>query len=272
MYYIISYGITAAICLGVMSGLLSSYLVNKKMSLLGDIMSHASFPGIVFMFFFTHSANTLLLIFGGAIAALLSSLSVFYIQKYASIPKDTALALILCFFFSLGLLGLGMVQKKGILGQSILNNFIFGNFVSITKTDIIILIIITSIIFLFFILTKSIQGHSCFDPLYVKLNVPSIKSIDLILLITTVLGIVCSLKIVGILLTSALLITPGTIGRLWGKSYSQIQLISLFSSIFSSLAGILFSIKYTFLPAGPLIILILTITCISSVLYKMVFL
>jgi manganese/zinc/iron transport system permease protein len=268
MYYLLSYGILAGISLAIISGSLSSYLVSKRLSLLGDIMSHASFPGIVLMFLFTSSIHTMILLLGGFISALLSCFLVFFIQKKSLIPKDTAMALVLSFFFSIGLLSLGIVQKKNLLGQSILNNFIFGNFLSIVENDVHIFLIFATIILFIFFITRRFQEYNCFDTLYMKLYCKNHLILEYMFLSLIIMGIVYSLKIVGILLTSALMITPGTWGRFWGKSYLQILLISIVLSIACILSSILIVSHIKILPVGPLIILLLTLSFIISVYIK----
>ena len=134
---VFSYFIIFGISQGISLGLVSSYMVVKRWSMLGDIMSHAALPGIVFAFFLTHSISLKVLIIGGLISSLFSALVSFLLQKKGSFPKESNFALILSWFFSFGIIMMNIIQQRSMPGQSILNSFIFGNLLMINHNNVI---------------------------------------------------------------------------------------------------------------------------------------
>lgn len=90
--------------LGIISGVLGSFAVIRKQSLLGDAVSHSALPGIAIAFLFTFTKRTEVLLLGALISGLTSTFLILNITKYSRIKFDSALALILSVFFGLGLM------------------------------------------------------------------------------------------------------------------------------------------------------------------------
>ena len=97
--------------LGIISGVLGSFAVIRKESLLGDAVSHAALPGIALAFLLTGTKNTEILLLGALISGLLSTFLINGISKYSRIKFDSALALVLSVFFGGGLVLLTYIQK-----------------------------------------------------------------------------------------------------------------------------------------------------------------
>jgi len=89
--------------LGIVSGVIGSFAVLRKESLLGDVVSHAALPGIALAFLLVQVKNTNILLVGALIAGLLATSVVTVIDKYSRIKFDSALALVLSVFFGVGL-------------------------------------------------------------------------------------------------------------------------------------------------------------------------
>ena len=96
--------------LGLISGVMGSFAVLRKQSLLGDGVSHAALPGVVMAFILLGSKNTEVLLLGALISGLMATLLIVGIVDLTRIKFDSALALIMSVFFGLGLLLLTYVQ------------------------------------------------------------------------------------------------------------------------------------------------------------------
>lgn len=263
------YFLVISLFLGASLGCVSAYNVVRKQSLLGDIMSHASLPGIVYMFLLFHTKNISILLCGGVLSAIISSLMSFYLQKNNLFAKDTPFAIILSWFFSAGIIGMAIIQKKSIEGQSLINNFIFGNILTCANKDFLFYIPLLCIIFFLFVFTYRIQEVLGFDHEYALLRYSWIKYCDALLLFFSIVVIVIGLQAVGVLLMGSLIIAPGTIARLLTKSYGNMLLCSIIMTIVAFLSGIGMSLYYSSLPTGPLISLFLVVLCvIIAALYK----
>ena len=87
--------------LGTLSGVLGSFAVLKKQSLLGDAISHAALPGIVLAFLLTGQKSPLILMSGAIVFGILGSFMVNNIVKNSKLKTDTALGILLSVFLGL---------------------------------------------------------------------------------------------------------------------------------------------------------------------------
>lgn len=266
-YYFIIFGIS----IGIMLGIISAYMITKRWSMLGDIISHAALPGIVIMFYFTHITFLPLLLLGGNISALISILFSFYLQKYGKFPKDSSFALLLSWFFSLGIMILNIVQRKNIVGQSILNNFIFGNILMINYNFIHYYALYTVVLLILGILTLKRQEFFSFDRSFSILKFKYVELWETLFLLISVLTIIIGLQAIGILLIGGLIILPGSIARLFAKSYKQLFFLSILFSIISFCVGIHITFCFRYLPTGPLCLLVSSFLFFSLFAIKQIY-
>ena len=98
--------------LGAICGMLGSFAVLRKQSLLGDAISHAALPGIAIAFLITGTKETNVLLVGALISGLLGAFWIRGITKNTHLKSDTALGLILSIFFGFGMLLLTYIQKQ----------------------------------------------------------------------------------------------------------------------------------------------------------------
>ena len=132
--------------LGIVSGVIGSFAVLRKQSLLGDVVSHAALPGIALAFIFVQVKDTNVLLIGALIAGLLATGAVRVIDKYSRIKFDSALALVLSVFFGAGLVLLTYIQKIPNANQAGLDKFIFGQASTLLKKDVYTVLIVGAII------------------------------------------------------------------------------------------------------------------------------
>jgi manganese/zinc/iron transport system permease protein len=132
--------------IGIVSGMLGSFAVLRKQSLLGDAISHAALPGIVLAFLLTRSRETEVLIFGALIAGWLATLSMLAIIRTTRIKSDTSLGLVLSVFFGFGLMLLTFTQRLPDATQAGLDKFLFGQAATLLQSDVITMSIVGMII------------------------------------------------------------------------------------------------------------------------------
>lgn len=250
--------------LGLTSGVLGSFAVLRKQSLLGDAISHAALPGIVLAFLITQTKNTEILLLGALITGLLATGLIMLITKYSIIKFDSALGLVLSVFFGGGLVLLSYVQKIPNANQAGLDKFIFGQASTILLRDVkgmfILGIILISIVI---ILWKEIKIVS-FDPDFAQSLGFSVRKITMLLSSMIVIAIIMGLQMVGVILMSAMLIAPAVAARQWtNKLYVMVILAALIGAT-SGVIGTIISSSITKMPTGPTIIIIVSAIVIIS--------
>ena len=252
--------------LGFVSGVLGSFAVLRKQSLLGDAMAHASLPGIAIFYLLSGQTNTPFLLLGAMIAGWIGTGLVMIIIGETKLKEDAALGIILSVFFGFGLVLLTIIQRKPGASQIGVDQYLFGNAATLLLEDIIVMggfgIISLVIISIFW---KEFKVLS-FDPDYLKsLGYPT-KKIELLLTSTIVVAIVIGLQTVGVVLMSAMVISPAAAARQWtDKLVVMVILAGTFGTV-SGVSGALLSSYITNLPTGPTIVCIMSVIVLISLL------
>lgn len=254
--------------LGMVSGILGCFAVLRKQSLLGDAVSHASLPGVCLAFLFTNVKNTEVLLLGALITGIVCIGLIQLIQNYTKIKFDSALALILSVFFGLGLVLLSYLNKLPGANKSGLNKFIFGQASTFIKRDVNI-ILITGIVLLIIIILfwKEFKIVSFDSDFAETLGFPS-KKIEILISILIVTTVIIGIQAAGVILISAMLISPAVAARQWTDKLSIMVILAAFFGGISGLLGTLISISESNLPTGPVIVIIISIIVVISILFS----
>src|SRR5687767_754886 len=112
--------------LGLSSGILGSFALLRRRSLMGDALAHAALPGVCVAFMLTGQRSLAVLLLGAAIAGLIGAWCIQAITRHSRIKEDAALGLVLSVFFGLGVVLLTLIQHSERGSQAGLDKFIFG--------------------------------------------------------------------------------------------------------------------------------------------------
>jgi manganese/zinc/iron transport system permease protein len=258
----------STLLLGIASGVLGSFALLRKQSLIGDAVAHAALPGICFAFMFIGEKNFFVLLIGAAATGLLAAYTIQLITNTTRIKEDTAICLVLSVFFGLGIVLLTKVAQMPTGNQSGLDDFIFGQAASLVGRDVQLmgltaaaLIVITTLLFKEF-------KVSTFDPQFARgIGLP-VGLLNFFFVSLLVITVVIGIQAVGVILMAALLITPAVSARYWTDSLRTMVLISGIVGGLSGAAGTLISTLGKGLSTGPFIVLSATVIFIVSLLFS----
>lgn len=243
-----------AALLGMASGMIGSFAVLRRQSLLGDVVSHAALPGIAAVFLMTGTKDTVWLLVGALCSGLTATGFIIGVVRYSRVKFDTALALGMSVFFGLGLVLLTYVQKIPNSNQAGLQRFIFGQAAVLLKSDILVIAVTGAVLLALTLLFWKEFKLLSFDPEFARsLGLPT-RSLNVLLSAMTVAAIIAGLQTVGVILMSAMLVAPAVAARQWTNRLGvMVGLAALFGAI-SGVAGTLASSALPKLPAGPAIV------------------
>lgn len=243
-----------AALLGMASGMIGSFAVLRRQSLLGDVVSHAALPGIAAVFLMTGTKDTVWLLIGALCSGLTATGFIIGVVRYSRVKFDTALALGMSVFFGLGLVLLTYVQKIPNSNQAGLQRFIFGQAAVLLKSDILVIAVTGAVLLALTLLFWKEFKLLSFDPEFARsLGLPT-RSLNVLLSAMTVAAIIAGLQTVGVILMSAMLVAPAVAARQWTNRLGvMVGLAALFGAV-SGVAGTLVSSAMPKLPAGPAIV------------------
>lgn len=237
-----------AVVVAVPMALLSSFLVLKGWSLMGDAISHAVFPGVVLAYI-----AGLPLAIGAFCAGMLCALGIGFLKENSRIKEDTVMGIV----FS-GMFGLGIVLYTKIETDVHLDHILFGDMLGVTWGDIgqsaIIAAITVGAIGIF---RRDLLLHA-FDPQHARAIGLPVRLLHYGLLGILSLTIVGALKAVGIIIAIAMLIAPGAIAFLLTDRFDRMLMISVAVAVAASVLGVYLSFFLDSAPA-PTIVLLMSI-------------
>ena len=233
--------------------LLSCYLVLKGWSLMGDAVSHAVLPGIVIAYIIG-----IPLAIGAFIAGLTCALATGYIKENSRIKEDTVLGIV----FS-GMFGLGLVMFVKVESDVHLDHILFGDMLGIVTSDLIEtgLIALAATAFLL-ILRKDLLAHA-FDSQHARAIGLPVRLLHYGLLAVLSLTVVGALKAVGIILSVAMLVAPGSIAFLITRSFQAMLVAAVGVAVTATIGGIYISFLIDSAPA-PTIVMLMTAMFIAA--------
>ena len=257
-----------AASLGVVSGVVGSYAVLRKQSLVGDVMSHAALPGIVLAFIVMGVKEQLPILIGAALSAVLAVFLINLVTHNSRIKTDSAMGMALSVFFGLGLVLLTYAQKMPDANQAGLDKFLFGQAEALVEKDVLVIgltgVFALLVVGLFWKEFKLL----CFDPDFGGTMGFSMKSLDLLVTAVIVSAIVIGLQTVGVVLMSSMLIAPAVAARQWTAGMGSMVILAASVAAVSGVTGVALSAGLENVPTGPAVIVCVSVIAFFSVLFS----
>lgn len=253
--------------LGIASGVLGSFAFLRRRGLMGDVLAHAALPGICVAFMVTGSKNPITFMIGAIVTGMLATLIIHWITHYSRLKDDTALGLVLSVFFGIGIVLLTNIQHSQNGNQSGLDKFLFGQSAALVESDILVMGGCAAIVILICLLLFKELKLLCFDaPFGAAIGLP-IRLLDFILMFLLVITVVNGLQAAGIVLITALLITPAAAARYWTERLDWMVWIAAGFGGLSGILGTIISGMIEHLATGPVIVITATLLFFLSLLF-----
>ncbi|MBN1236371.1 MAG: metal ABC transporter permease [Methanotrichaceae archaeon] len=237
--------LAAGLAASVLCGIIGIYVILNKIVFISDGIAHAAFGGIGLGYFLGYDP----LAFGIG-SAVLTALGIGMVSSRARVSEDTAIGVFMATGMALGIMLLTLSQGYA----RDLYGYLFGNILAVTRSDVLLILALTSIILaLVFLLYKEFLLMS-FDPIYGEAIGLPVQSLRLLLLAMVAFSVVILIKIVGIIMVIALLTIPGAISRRYMKGLPAIMAGSILLGVVFVTIGLLISYELD-VPSGATIIL-----------------
>ncbi len=241
------------VVVGCICGLLSSYLMLKGLSLMGDALAHAVVPGVAIAHFLA-----LPYMMGAFFAGILAALSMEIIKRRTKLKEDAVIGVVFTAFLALGLV-LISARPTEIDVQKI----ILGDVASIAPFDAVQIIVISLICILFFILKWQDIMLVFFDENQARaIGLPTRKYKMIFYIILSAVAVV-ALQSVGAAIVIAMVITPGATAYLLTDRFSRLIIIAAIFGAVTAGLGMYFS-YFADVSTGGLIIVLQTMVFLMA--------
>lgn len=255
-----------SVLLGISSGILGSFAVLRRQSLLGDAMAHAALPGVCLAFLLTGYKDPLVFLVGASLTGILGAWAIFFINNKSRLKEDTAIGLVLSVFFGIGIVLLSIIQSKGMANQSGLDRFLFGKVAALLPQDVYVMsglcILLSIVVYVFYKEFKILA----FDPNFGAIAGFPIKFLDYLLTGLIVLVVMIGLQAVGVVLMVAMLILPAAAARQWTDRLGNMLVIAATIGAVCAASGSILSTLYPRTPTGPVMVVTNSLIFFASLL------
>ena len=247
----LSYGfmqkaLVAGIAVALICSFMGTFLVLRRYSLFGDGIAHVAFGGIsvgLFLGVFPLWTAFIVSIFGG--------LGLQKLRQSTKISGDAAVAVVLVSGLAVGVI---LVSSSG--GFSVdLFSFLFGSILLISNEDTMMILGISAGIITTLVILQKQFLHLTFNEEQAKLVGLRTTLLNYAFVVLASITVVTSMRLVGILLISALIVIPNITAMMFGKGFKKTVCISMSISVISVVSGILLSYSFNLAASGTIVII-----------------
>lgn len=247
VYTFLQKAFVTSIMVGIICGVIGSFIVLRGMALMGDAISHAVLPGVAISYMLGIN-----FFYGAVVTGVLTALGIGFISQNSRIKNDSSIGLVFSAMFALGIILITAAQSATDLTQ-----ILFGNVLSVRTSDMMITLIVGAVVLLAVFLFYKELLISSFDETMAAAYGLKVRMIHYGIMVLLTLVTVASLQTVGVILVVAMLITPAVTAYLLTNRLSTMICLAAFFGAVSSVIGLYISFLYN-LPSGPLIVLVAT--------------
>lgn len=247
-FIFIQKGIFAVIMVGLCCSLIGTHVVLRRLSFIGDGLAHSTFGGLAVGFLLQINAFVAALI-----TAILTALGIGAVSRKADISLDTSIGILFSGIFAFGIVIIS--HDRNYRGD--LFDLLLGNVLTVTTQDLVITFATTCLVIACLVMFFKELLYSSFDPAGAAACGIPVARLDFAMLVLLALTITVSMQTVGVILVSALLVTPAASALQLTNRFSNLMVLSGAFGVASGLIGIYLS-YYMDVPAGAAIVLVAT--------------
>lgn len=256
------HSLAAVIALAISAGPVGVFLMLRRMSLVGDAMSHAILPGVA-IGFLVAGLNVFAMTLGGLAAGLLIALLAGVVTRTTELKEDASLAVFLLVSLALGVV---IVTINGMDIEHLME-FLFGETSANMNQDKLLVIAANATVStLVLALIYRPLVLDCVDPGFLRTVSGSGGIAHFAFLALLVLNLISGFHALGTLLGVGIMIIPAAISRFWTRDITAMIAIACATGALSGVAGLLLSF-HAKIPTGPGVTLVAGVLYIASILF-----
>lgn len=254
------YALASVVFLALGAAPVGVFLVMRRMSLIGDALSHAVLPGAAIGYMLAGLSLPAMSL-GGFAAGMLMALLAGLVSRFTTLKEDANFA---AFYLSSLAIGVVLVSKSG--SSVDLLHLLFGSVLAVDLPALQLVAGVASFTILALALIYRPLMLESIDPLFLRAVNGRGGLWHIVFLILVVMNLVAGFQALGTLMSVGLMMLPAISARLWARNMGMLLLLSVLVALVCGVGGLLFS-YYIEIPSGPAIILWCGVWYLISVLF-----
>ncbi len=253
--------LVAGLLIALMCALLGVFVVQRRLSFLGDGLAHAAFGGM--------GIGAFVIVGSGLIAegvallrnplwialpfALLTGLGIAWVRDRTELSSDTAIGVFFAVAVALGVLFFSRIPPDANLGLNVMD-LLFGSILAVRSTELAIIAAVAAVSIALLLTIWGRLAYATFDDELARTDGVPARALEYLLFGLAAVVIAVSATVVGIILMAAYLVIPAAAARIWARSMASMTVIAVAIGTSTTLAGVAGSYLFD-LPTGSAIIL-----------------
>jgi len=253
--------LAAGLLVALMSGLLGTFVVQRRLSFLGDGLAHSAFGGM--------GIGALAVVTFGVVEAgggwlrhplwvalpfaLLTALGIAYVRDRTDLSSDTAIGVFFAVAVALGVLAFSRIPPDVNLGFNVMD-LLFGSILAVRTTELTAIVVAAVVVVVTLGFVWGRLAYATFDDELARTDGVRARRLEYLLFVLAAVVVAVSAVVVGIVLMAAYLVIPAAAARLWSRSLAGTSARAVVIGMGTTLVGVVASF-YLDAPTGSAIIL-----------------
>jgi len=257
-YTFMQRALVASVLIGTVSAVIGVYVVLRGLAFIGAGIAHASFGGVALGFLI--GVNPVLT---AVLFSLLTAWGIAWTSRRGEVKEDTAIGVFFAASMALGILFIGLMHNYNVD----LFGYLFGSVLAVTAEDLRLSLLLGAVVLLTVGLFFKELLFVTFDQEMARVSGLPAGALYILLLSLMALTIVLSIKVVGIILVSALVVIPAAAAYQLTEDFWRMMVLAVVIGNLSAIAGLFLSYRFD-TPSGATMVLMATLVFFVSILFS----
>jgi len=245
-YSFMQRALLSGVVVAVTCSVVGLFLVLRRQSLFGDALSHAAFGGIAVGLF-----TSIYPLWTALVISVLAALGITKLRQSTKIPPDAAVAVMLSSGLAMGIVLIGLAGGFNLD----LESFLFGSILLISMQDQLMILVLSAVVLVIIFKLYTQFIYITFSEDQARVSGINVTRLNYLFIALASLAVISSLRLVGVLLISSLIVIPNITAMMFGKGFKKTALISILVAVSSVLLGIVVSYITNLAPGGVIVLL-----------------
>ncbi len=249
----------AAVLVGLSAPIVGTYLVHRRLAMLGDGIGHVALTGVALGWLIGSTFGLVpldqLAIPGAVITAIIGSVAIELVRRSGSASADVALAMLFYGGIAGGVLIMGLAGGT----STQLNSYLFGSIATVSWVDITLIGGLGAVIVIVGVGLLPALFAVCNDEDFASSIGLPVTAMSMLLAVLSALTVAISMRVVGALLVSALMVVPVAITQLFSRSFRQTMISAMLVGMVLTVGGLLITSVLDLSPGAMIVVLAITL-------------
>lgn len=263
-------GLLVAVLVGLSAPVVGTYLVQRRLALLGDGIGHIALTGVALGWLVGVSADLAekdaLAVPGAILASVAGALAIEWVRSRGRTSADVALALLFYGGIAGGVLLIGIAG--GTTGN--LTGYLFGSIATVSRTDVWLTAALAAIIVCVGLGLRGQLFTVAHDEEYARAAGLNVPLLNILLAVVSALTVSVAMRVVGVLLVSALMIVPVAIAQLVARSFRSAMGLAMAIGVLVTVSGLFITSVKNYSPGATIVVLAVALYAITAALAPLV--